>query len=287
MSNLGPPAASPALAGPRTATVLDLVTLARDALPGLGTGSSLQAPPGPVRVLADARQLGQGVEALCRLALGAGPAPGPLTVRVEVARVEPALAARYPALQAGRWACLSVVASGASAPPGAQLAAARALVQAQGGLLVAEAEPGREAALRVYLPAEAEPDLERPGLGQHLLLVDDHPGMARVSGRLLEALGYRATVYDDPREALAAFQARPDSFDAVFTDLCMPQMSGEDFARSVRQVRPPVPVIISSGLVAELDREELQDLGVAAVLAKPWRLEEVVATLRRVLPAPR
>jgi CheY-like chemotaxis protein len=117
------------------------------------------------------------------------------------------------------------------------------------------------------------------------MLVDDHPGMARVSARLLETLGYRTSVFDDPREALAAFRATPDTFDAVLTDLSMPQMSGEELTRSVREVKPNLPVIVSSGMASELNAHDLERLGFAAVLMKPWRLEEAVSTLKRVLPA--
>jgi CheY-like chemotaxis protein len=115
------------------------------------------------------------------------------------------------------------------------------------------------------------------------MLVDDHPGMARVSARLLETLGYRTTVFDDPREALAAFRAAPTGFDAVLTDLSMPQMSGEDFTRELRELRPEVPVIVSSGMASELDEEARQRMRIDAVLVKPWRLEEAVAALQRVL----
>lgn len=115
------------------------------------------------------------------------------------------------------------------------------------------------------------------------MLVDDHPGMARVSAKLLETLGYRTTVFDDPRAALEAFREKPQGFDAVLTDLSMPQMSGEEFTRSLRAVRPTLPVIVSSGFASHLDKEELGRLGVAAVLLKPWKLDEAVATLKRVL----
>ncbi|WP_348246369.1 response regulator, partial [Salmonella enterica] len=63
----------------------------------------------------------------------------------------------------------------------------------------------------------------------------------------------------------------------------MPQMSGEDFTRSLRALRPEVPVIVSSGMAAELDDATRQRLGISAVLVKPWRLEEAVAALQRAL----
>ena len=123
----------------------------------------------------------------------------------------------------------------------------------------------------------------RPGAGQHLMLVDDHPGMARVSARLLETLGYRTSVFDDPREALKALRATPAGFDAVLTDLSMPQMSGEEFTLALREVRPELPVIVSSGMGGELDEDTRERLRIAAVLVKPWRLEEAIAALKVAL----
>jgi CheY-like chemotaxis protein len=147
-----------------------------------------------------------------------------------------------------------------------------------------ESTPHEGSTFSIFLKACGE-DSSRPGAGQHLMLVDDHPGMARVSAKLLETLGYRTSVFDDPREALSAFIAAPGGFDAVVTDLSMPQMSGEEFTRSLHAVRPTLPVIVSSGMADELDGEELKSLGVSGVLLKPWRLEEAVATLQRVLPS--
>ncbi len=122
----------------------------------------------------------------------------------------------------------------------------------------------------------------RPGEGKHLILVDDHLSMAKVTGKLLETLGYRMSVFDDPREALTVFLSHPARFDAVLTDLAMPHMSGEDFTRSLHSVRPDLPVIVASGRLVGLDDAFLKSLGAAAVLAKPWRLEEADAILRRV-----
>lgn len=117
------------------------------------------------------------------------------------------------------------------------------------------------------------------------MLVDDHPGMARVSAKLLETQGYHTTVFDDPRAALDAFKRDPVAFDVVLTDMSMPQMTGAELVRAVLAVRPATPVIVTSGMGAEVDSSELSTLGVREVLVKPWRLEEALAALQRVLPA--
>lgn len=255
------------------------------------------------RVLADSGQLHQVLTNLCTNALQAMPGgEGVLTVSLETVEVDFAYASRHPPLQAGRWVRLSVADTGVGMDEdtarrifepffstrldgsgnGLGLAVVQSIVQGHDGAVFVETELGRGTRFDVYLPPVAE-ELERPGSGQHLMLVDDHPGMARVSARLLETLGYRTTVFDDPREALKAFQASPNGFDAVLTDLSMPQMSGEIFTQSLRELRPDVPVIVSSGMASELDDAERQRLRIDAVLVKPWRLEEAVAALQRVL----
>lgn len=255
------------------------------------------------RVLADAGQLHQVLTNLCTNALQAMPSGnGALTVTLETADVDFAFASRHPPLEAGRWVRLTVTDTGVGMDEttrrrifepffstrldgsgnGLGLAVVQSIVQGHDGAVVVDSEPGAGTSFHIYLRSVPE-ELSRPGAGQHLMLVDDHPGMARVSARLLETLGYRTTVFDDPREALKAFQAAPTGFDAVLTDLSMPQMSGEDFTRSLRELRPEVPVIVSSGMASELDDAARQRLRINAVLVKPWRLEEAVAALQRVL----
>jgi PAS domain S-box-containing protein len=286
---------------------LDLAPLVRDTLRLLAptapqvTLREVMAPRLP-QVLGDAGQLHQVLTNLCTNALQAMSGQGTLTVALEAVDVDFAFASRHPPLQAGSWLRLTVADTGVGMDEttarrifepffstrldgqgtGLGLAVVQSIVQGHDGAVVVESTPGKGTAFHVYLPPVPD-DVSRPGAGQHLMLVDDHPGMARVSARLLETLGYRTSVFDDPREALAAFRAAPQGFDAVLTDLSMPQMSGEDFTRRLRELRPEVPVIVSSGMASELDDDAKERLGIDAVLVKPWRLEEAVAALQRLL----
>lgn len=255
------------------------------------------------RVLGDAGQLHQVLTNLCTNALQAMPnGQGTLTITLEATELDFEYASQHPPLQAGRWVRLTVADTGVGLDEpttrrifepffstrrdghgtGLGLAVVQSIVQGHDGAVVVDSTPERGSSFHVFLPALQE-ELERPGAGQHLMLVDDHPGMARVSAKLLETLGYRTSVFDDPREALKAFEATPTGFDAVLTDLSMPQMSGEEFTLSLRALRPEVPVIVSSGMAGELDDAAKERLGIDAVLVKPWRLEEAVAALQRAL----
>ena len=80
--------------------------------------------------------------------------------------------------------------------------------------------------------------------------------------------------------ALERFRAEP--FDAVFTDLAMPGLSGWEVAKAVSSLRPPVPVFLVTGFGVELSPQELADNGVRAVLTKPLDMQETLALLARL-----
>lgn len=268
-----------------------------------GVRVRVEVPAHPLRVMGDEEQLRQALAHLYTNGLDALGPPGgqerTLTVSLTEVVVKEPLSAERPPLRPGRWVRLSVsdTGRGLDAPSARRvfepffparegragslgLALVEGAVRGHGGTVAVDSAPGLGSTYHLYLPA-AERDEAQPGLGQHVMLVDDHPGMARVSAKLLETLGYQTSVFDDPREALAAFRARPQDFDVVMTDLSMPQMSGEELSRSLREVTPTVPVIVSSGMASEADRDELRRRGFSGVLLKPWRLEEAVAALRQ------
>ena len=85
--------------------------------------------------------------------------------------------------------------------------------------------------------------------------------------------------------ALAALRERPAAFDVVVTDYNMPRCSGVEVAREVARIRPGLPVLISSGYVSDALRAEAAAAGVRYVLHKENTLEELCATVRRVLDA--
>lgn len=117
----------------------------------------------------------------------------------------------------------------------------------------------------------------------HILYVDDEESLVYLVKRLLERQGYRVSGFTDARAALACLQHTPDAFDAVITDLSMPVMSGVDFTRAVLQLRPTLPVVMTSGYVRVEDRDSVLACGVRELLLKPNTVEELVEVLHRLL----
>jgi len=80
-----------------------------------------------------------------------------------------------------------------------------------------------------------------------LLIIDDEPPLLDLLGRYLGRKGYEVETCPTPAEALAQFRADPDRFSMVITDLSMPEMNGEELIRKLREMRPQLPAIITSG----------------------------------------
>jgi CheY-like chemotaxis protein len=98
---------------------------------------------------------------------------------------------------------------------------------------------------------------------------------------MLKRLGYAATGFSDPLEALRVFRASPRDFDAVVTDLSMPGMSGFELLKNVLEIRPGIPAIMTSGYLRPQDQETAAQLGLHALILKPNTIEELSEVLHQ------
>jgi two-component system cell cycle sensor histidine kinase/response regulator CckA len=90
---------------------------------------------------------------------------------------------------------------------------------------------------------------------------------------LLSRIGYDVTFFDNAPEALARLSETPEGFDLVLTDLAMPDMTGTDLAKAIRERRPGPPILPCTRYSAGLSRENASRQGIRDVLQKPVPLE--------------
>jgi len=116
-----------------------------------------------------------------------------------------------------------------------------------------------------------------------VLLVDDEEAFVKKAARYLEELGYDTAVAVDGREALDL--AQEGDFDAVVTDINMPEVDGIGVLMALSTSQPGVPVVVMSG-GGRISKEELLGdasmLGAVEALAKPFSLSELAAAIDRV-----
>jgi CheY-like chemotaxis protein len=142
------------------------------------------------------------------------------------------------------------------------------------------------APVRAVAPATFTPQPARTavavGRGQHILAVDDESTITALVGSVLNHLGYRSTVVQNPQEALDRFKLSPADFDCLLTDFSMPGMNGIDLANAMRIIRPDIPVVIMTGFLRAHDLAPLRDSGVHHLINKPFSMETLANKLSEV-----
>jgi two-component system, NtrC family, sensor kinase len=131
-----------------------------------------------------------------------------------------------------------------------------------GGTAIVSSELGRGTEITIYLPRchEALPSPEpapeeSPNASAHalILLVEDNAEIADVSKSNLEELGYRVLHAPNAAAAMEVVE-RDRTIDLVFSDIVMPgSMSGLDLARRLRDLRPGLPIVLTTGYNSALE----------------------------------
>ena len=86
-----------------------------------------------------------------------------------------------------------------------------------------------------------------------------------------------------PDEALEVFRSNPDAFDLIIADMTMPQMTGDKLAQKLMEIRPDIPIIISTGFSEKMDEDKAKEMGIKAVTMKPLVMQTLALTVRKVL----
>jgi len=178
---------------------------------------------------------------------------------------------------------------------GLGLAVVHGVMESHGGAVTVTTALGKGTTFHLYLPLvddESAPaplqasDAELPaGHGQRVLYVDDDEVMLLMVQSLLQRLGYQPTCLMDGREALSMVERDPAAFDLVVTDFNMPGLSGVDVANRLAELRPDLPVVISSGFISEDLRAAAHRLHVRAVMQKEHTIEELGSVIHAILHA--
>ncbi|MFQ2859034.1 aerobic respiration two-component sensor histidine kinase ArcB [Aeromonas caviae] len=155
---------------------------------------------------------------------------------------------------------------------GIGLAVSRQLVQAMGGQLYVDSDPGEGACFTAELevdcvePRAAAPEPEMPSLD--ILLVEDVELNVTVACALLNKLGHQVKVARDGAEALA--MANPDDFDLILLDIQLPDMTGFDVAEQLlARYGDSLPPMVALTANATGDRQYYRDHGMQDVINKP------------------
>lgn len=165
------------------------------------------------------------------------------------------------------------------------------IVQQHKGHISVTTEPGRGTTFEIFLPAVQQVSLDSEvdaisvsnGGKESLLIVDDEMEIIVMVQEGLEPLGYQVTTHSDPKCALKFFRAHSENLDLLITDRTMPGMTGEQLIKKVRHIRPGFRSILCTGNADKLNKKRIAQLGIQAVLSKPYSPAQLNEVIRQVL----
>lgn len=135
--------------------------------------------------------------------------------------------------------------------------------------------------LTVSTPAQTLPAaFDVPDSGT-ILVIEDDPRMQRVLQRIFTQEGYRVVVASNGQMGLDCFRACTPA--AVVLDLILPQISGRDLCRQLKEISGETPVIVLSAITEVVDKVLLLELGADDYVTKPFSPRELMARVQAAI----
>ena len=159
------------------------------------------------------------------------------------------------------------------------------------GDIVLTSRVGAGTRVEILLPAAAKPLSEAQGSEEErlargsetVLLVEDEGAVRELVHEFLTGLGYKVLESAEPETALALCHSHPDRIDLLMTDLVMPQMNGGELAARIVAIHPETKVLYMSGYARESQFSRGAELENSVFLGKPFTPRALAERVREAL----
>ncbi|WP_426422588.1 PAS domain S-box protein [Bradyrhizobium genosp. A] len=273
--------------------------------------------PGVALAYADPAQLESAVLNLAVNAQDAMAAGGRLTITTGNASLDDHYRSLHPEVLPGEYILVAITDDGEGMPKnviervfepffttkevgkgsGLGLSMVYGFVKQSSGHISIYSEPGLGTTVRMYLPQASSkaPKTSEPILTEEtslpkgtetVLVVEDDPFVRSYAVTRLQSLGYSVLAAVDGRDALEKLRTGI-RVDVLFTDIVMPGgISGWNLAELAQQMRPGLPVLLTSGYALETLVKHGSHREGSVVLTKPYRKADLALRLREILKEP-
>lgn len=175
---------------------------------------------------------------------------------------------------------------------GLGLSVIHGIIKAHNGFINVTSMPGKGSCFEIFLPCRTDSppqqvSFEKPpsaiGNNERIMFIDDEEHLVEIGQEMLKSLGYRVDGFLDAVNALSFFEQDPHRFDLIITDMTMPGMTGDHLIRKILLIRPEIPVIIASGFNAQITPDQTAEMGISALLNKPYSIYELSIAIKTAL----
>ena len=175
---------------------------------------------------------------------------------------------------------------------GLGLATVYGVVNQNNGFIQVHSQPAHGSTFHIYLPRYQGPVESKPppvdsgppaGGRESILLVEDEPSILKITGQIIEGLGYTVWKANSPAEAIRLATDHSPKIDLLLTDVVMPEMNGRDLAQNILKIQPNLKCLFMSGYTADvIARNGVLDKGVHFI-EKPFTKQTLAAQIRKAL----
>jgi signal transduction histidine kinase/ActR/RegA family two-component response regulator len=177
---------------------------------------------------------------------------------------------------------------------GMGLAVSFGIIRRHEGSIEVDSEPGRGTTFKISLPkvvpVDATADDAIPAAAGvaasddkvRVLVVDDETHVREVLIEALEAEGCEVVSAQSGEIALALYEQYEGKFDAVFTDIGMPEMSGWELCTEIRERSKTIPLAIISGWADAISVQTRNAVNADWVVAKPFDINKICGIAQEI-----
>jgi PAS domain S-box-containing protein len=267
------------------------------------------------QIEADTGMLEQVVMNLAVNARDAMPNGGKLSIETVALKIDQQYASNHPEARTGLFSCLTVTDTGCGMDAktrerifepffttkevgkgtGLGLATVYGIVKQHKGWIEVTSEPGSGTSFKIYFPAvetaavsgvaaSSGPENIKGGK-ETILLVEDEPVVRELVRDILKAYHYNIVEAGSGIEALRIWDEHDGKIDLLLTDIIMPEgLNGRELAKQLKERKPELKVIFSSGYSAETLGKNFRDDD-TAFLPKPYLPSQLAQLVRQRLDA--
>jgi DNA-binding response OmpR family regulator/signal transduction histidine kinase len=176
---------------------------------------------------------------------------------------------------------------------GLGLSTAYGTINAHNGGIYAESTPGEGTVFHLHFPVsdlkpekteeENKTSVKNSVKSGTILVIDDEETIRKMLTKTLTYVGYKVLDAESGKTGIELYQNKMDEISAVILDVILPEMDGVQIYKALKKINPKVKILVSSGFASNKQTIELKELGVEGFLKKPYRQNQLVEAVDKVV----